>query len=172
MSYYAILNGSEITGVVTTNTPPMGAVLLSAAPDWSLRPSPHHRLYLVDGGLVWQDVRSLAEAKTEKLRELRDAREAALNSTFTWDGSVFDADQVSQTRLMGLRLDAQMPSFTSQAWRLADNSWRVLSATDAAGVWEALKAHMAYQFTWFAAKEAQVLSSETDTHAKVAAIVW
>lgn len=172
MNYYAILNGTEITGVMAADGPFPEGVQLTEPADWGSKPSAHHKPHLVSGSVVWQDSRSLSEARVEKLRQLRDAREAALNSTFTWDGSVFDADQVSQTRLMGLCLDAQLPGFTNQAWRLADNSWRVLDATDAAAVWVALKTHMAAQFTHFAAKEAAVNAVETNTPAKVDAIVW
>jgi hypothetical protein len=114
----------------------------------------------------------MAEAKVAKLSELRNAREAALNSIFTWDGSVFDADQISQTRLMGLYVDSQTPGFSSQPWRLADNSWRVLDATAASGVWVALKSHMSSQFSKFASLEAALNLTSTDTLSKVDAITW
>lgn len=172
MNNYAVLNGTEILGVLSSEAAPQGGVLLSAPLVWSTRPSEHHRAHLINGVLSWQDNRSLAEAREQKLQELKVAREVAVNSTFTWDGSVFDSDQVSQTRLMGMYVDSQTPGFSTQAWRLADNSWRVLDAEDAAGVWAALKSHMAAQFTKFAALETQLNDVGTDTLAEVDAITW
>ena len=79
---------------------------------------------------------------------------------------------MSQTRLLGLFVDSQSSGFTSRAWRLSDNSWRVLNAADAAGVWGALTTHIDTQFIHFAAREAEVNSPAADTLAKVDAIVW
>lgn len=118
----------------------------------------------------WVDARNLAAAQTSKLAELRDAREAAINSTFEWDGSVFDSDQVSQTRLLGLYLDSREEDFVATSWRLSDNSWRELSAEDARGVWLALKNHVKTHFDQFAEKEAQVMAA--GTVAAVDAIQW
>lgn len=132
--------------------------------DWSNRPeAPNIGAYLVfrDGRFEWVDPRTLTEAKIQRVAQMRDARDAAINGSFIWDGSTFDADQVSQTRIMGLKVASADAGFTAKAWRLADNSWRVLSAADAAGVWAALEAHVSGHFTTFAGLDAAIQAATT-----------
>jgi hypothetical protein len=82
----------------------------------------------------WIDQRSLEQAKADKRAELRVARTAAIYSTFTWDGSEFDANVESQGLIKGAVLDAMVASQAgadfSIDWTLADNSVRTLSGSD------------------------------------------
>lgn len=112
----------------------------------------------------------IAELKAAKVAELRARREARICGGFSWGGHQFDSDQVSQTRILGLFLDSQSQSFTTTSWRLADNSWLTLNATDIAGVWAALKDHIRGNFDLFATLEAQVNSSSTAL--QISQVAW
>lgn len=118
----------------------------------------------------WQDTSTLQDLKLAKLAYLKTARDSAINGTITWDNSTFDSDQVSQTRLMGVYLDALSNPTLSQAWRLSDNTWQVLSANDIKAIWAVLKAHLTTQFIKFATYEALVESATTI--AQVEAVTW
>jgi hypothetical protein len=109
---------------------------------------------------AWVDPRVLADHKAAKMLVLKLERDAGLAS-FEWDGSMFDADNTAQIRLLGLLTASREPGFTTEMWRLADNSWRELDASDVAEVWAALKGNLRDCFTLFAALEAQVAAAET-----------
>lgn len=113
---------------------------------------------------------SLESLKARKVAALRTTREAVVDGGFVWDGSTFDSDQVSQTRLLGLRVEATSASYTPKTWRLADNSWRMLSATDALAVWDALRVHIETAFLRFAQREAAVATATTAE--EVDAVTW
>lgn len=115
----------------------------------------------------WIDERVLEQMQGDLLAAVKRERDARIESGFEWDGSPFDSDAaISQPRLLGLFTTALAGGLPPEgyAWRLANNSWRVLSAADAAAVWGAFQAHMAAHFAAFAAHEAAVLA-ETDTEA-------
>lgn len=104
---------------------------------------------------VWEA--SIADAKVRLMQMLKRVRDTLINDTFTWNGHVFDCDQVSQTRILGLFTTAiSAPSVFPIDWRLADNSWVSLSVTDAMGVWTALQSNMKARFIQFAVHEATV----------------
>jgi hypothetical protein len=170
MTYQAKLNGTAIVTVVQADDPREGWVSIGGPVNWADRPTLNHYPHLIDGAVVWQDNRILADVKAARVALMRVARDAAINGTFTWDGSAFDADQVSQTRILGLKVASTDAGFTSQAWRLADNTWRTLSAADAADVWTALQAHLAGHFATFAAREAAIAAATTV--AAVDLITW
>lgn len=105
-----------------------------------------------------------SELRADLIEKLKRARDTRFEAGFIWDGSPFDSDTaVSQPRLLGLFTTAIAGGIPPEgyAWRLADNTWRVLSASDAIAVWGAFQAHMAGLFAAFAAHEAAVLA-ETD----------
>jgi len=171
MTYYAKLLGTRIQAVVQSDDPGWdGWAEISGPVNWSNRPTPSHYPHLVNGAVVWQDNRVLVDVKSARVALMRDARDSAINGTFTWDGSAFDADQVSQTRILGLKVASTDAGFTPKAWRLADNTWRTLSAADAADVWTALQAHVAGHFATFAAREAAIAAATTV--AAVDLITW
>ena len=119
---------------------------------------------------VMRASRPLAQIKAERVRQIKTARDAAIYGTFVWDDSVFDADQVSQTRILGLKVASTDVNYAPIAWRLADNSWRQLSAADAGGVWDALQAHVSGHFHTFAAREAAIMIATSI--AAVDAVTW
>jgi hypothetical protein len=170
-THFARLVGDRVVGVVETDTAPGGDWHpLQAWPGWAARPSPHAQPHVVAGAIVWLDGRTLPEARAARIQALRDAREAAITAGFSWDGSAFDSAQLSQTRLLGLYISSQSPSFAPQPWRLADNTWRTLTAACVAGVCAALQAHVRAQFAQFAAREAAV--NAASSIAEIDAVAW
>jgi Domain of unknown function (DUF4376) len=118
----------------------------------------------------WVDPRTLQSHKADRVQALRQAREEVIAAGFTWDGSAFDSDMKSQTRLLGLRVKAMSDPGMSEQWRLQDNTWRTLSATDAMGVWGALEQHIRQAFITFSVLEAQVLAASSIE--QVSTISW
>lgn len=123
------------------------------------RPSPHHRFDLV--AKQWIDPRSLGELKAEKWTEIKMARTEAEHGGFTWDGSTFDSDPVSQQRITGaVTLAAMSPDFLV-AWGLADNTTRALSQLGMIQVGVALGQHIAAQFSKGVALRSQINAAAT-----------
>lgn len=118
----------------------------------------------------WVDPRTLADFKAAKWAEIKKAREAAEFGGFTWDGSTFDSDAMSQSRIMGaVQLANLDPGFTI-AWTLADNSVRSLSASDMFAVGVALGQHVAAQHEKARTLRAQIEAATTTE--QVAAVAW
>ena len=118
----------------------------------------------------WEDPRTLADHKAEKWRNIKANRDAAEHGGFTWDGSVFDSDALSQQRITGAVTLAQMlPAFTT-VWTLKDNSTRTLSAADMFAVGVALGTHVSTQFLQGQLLRAQI--DEAATAQEVEAIHW
>ena len=132
------------------------------------KPSPNHTFNYTSK--QWEDPRTLADLKAEKWRNIKANRDAAEHGGFTWDGSVFDSDALSQQRITGAVTLAQMsPAFTT-VWTLANNSTRTLSAADMFAVGMALGTHVATQFL-----QGQLLREQIDdaaTAQEVEAIHW
>lgn len=108
-----------------------GAPLLDTVEAWLLADAASPFL----GGLVVLDQSASLEAtKARKWAEVKVARDAALAAGFTYDGSVFDSDDKSVTRLTGAAVLAMMATSAGQpysaSWTLADNSVRTLNATE------------------------------------------
>lgn len=118
----------------------------------------------------WIDPRTLQDLKDAQWAQIKQARSQAEYAGFTWDGSVFDSDAISQNRITGaVTLATLSPAFTI-SWILADNTVRTLSATDMMQVGEALGQHVAAQFAHGAALRAQI--EEALARAEVEAVVW
>lgn len=94
----------------------------------------------------WVDARNLEQLRAAKWNQIKAARDAAEFGGFTWDGSAFDSDLTSQSRIQGAaQLAALAPTTFSIDWTLADNSVRTLNAAQMTAVGEALGAHVATQ---------------------------
>jgi len=118
----------------------------------------------------WEDPRTLQDIKTEKWINIKANRDSHEYGGFTWDGSVFDSDALSQQRIAGAVQLAQMnPAFTT-VWTLADNTTRLLSAQDMFGVGLALGAHVSGVFSHGMALRAQIDAATTAQ--EVEAINW
>lgn len=132
------------------------------------RPSIHHVFDYATK--QWVDPRTLEDLKAQRWREIRGARDAAEFGGFTWDGSTFDSDAMSQSRIMGAAQLAQLdPAFTID-WTLADNSVRNLSAADMVAVGVALGQHVATQHATARTLRAQIQAATTA--AEVEAVSW
>lgn len=124
------------------------------------------------GGLIVPDnSASLGTLKSRKWQEIKQARTQAEYAGFTWGGSVFDSDAISQSRISGAVQLASLAGATFTIdWTLADNSVRTLSAADMDAVAMALGQHVQTQFI-----KAQGLRTQIDAAlnpAQVAAVVW
>lgn len=127
------------------------------------QPTPNH---VFDYDLKqWADPRSLDDLRASKLAEVKSWRDEHL-AVFTWDGSVFDSNEA---RMLGLRVEASTPGFEPVAWRLADNSWRVLTAEDSLAVYAAFIANLRACFQRFGELEIQVMGSN---EGELSTIAW
>ena len=104
------------------------------------KPSAHH---VFDwAGKAWIDPRSLQDFKDARWAEVRQERDSAEFGGFSWDGSRFDSDALSQQRITGAVTLAMMNSAFSIDWTLADNTVRTLNAADMIEIGVALGRHV------------------------------
>lgn len=133
------------------------------------RPSPEHQWDWATH--AWVDPRSLDDLKAERWAVIKAARDTAEFGGFTWDGSVFDSDLTSQSRIQGaVQLAGLDPTGFSVVWTLADNTARTLNAAQMQQVGAALGVHVNTQHV-----KARTLRAEIDaatTAAEVAAVEW
>lgn len=94
----------------------------------------------------WVDSRSLEDYKVYQWTFIKKARSEAEYAGFTWDGSTFDSDTLSQNRITGAVTLAQMSTAFSIDWVLANNTVRTLNQVDMLQVGAALGNHVAQQF--------------------------
>jgi len=118
----------------------------------------------------WIDPRTLDDLKAQQWETIKAARTQAEYGGFTWDGSAFDSDAVSQARLTGAVQLAQLNPAMTLDWTLKNNTVRTLSAADLIAVGVALGVHVATQFAKGQALRAQI-DAATAKEA-VEAIVW
>lgn len=82
----------------------------------------------------WIDRRNFERLLAHKRIELNEAKAAEIEGGFVWDGSRFQADQLSQTRLLTAVLSARDSALNGEAfsrtWRLFDNTTRVMSCNE------------------------------------------
>lgn len=136
------------------------------------QPSPHH---LFDYTIKqWVDPRTLQDIKDVKWAEIKGARNATEFGIFTWNGSTFDSDAASQSRIQGAAQLATLALMNNQMfsvdWTLADNTVRTLSAQDMIMVGTAMGEHITMQHTKARLKRKEI---EAATIAdQVAAITW
>ena len=99
-------------------------------------PSPHH---VFDWAVKqWQDPRTLQDLKDAKWAVIKQARDAAESSTFTYNDMVFDGDLNAQRRLASYISVSKSAIAAGQPFSadftLADNSLVTLSAQDFVGI--------------------------------------
>lgn len=133
------------------------------------RPSPQHEFDWATH--TWVDPRTLADLKAERWAAIKVARDAAEFGGFTWDGSAFDSDLTSQSRIQGaVQLSNLDPTGFSLVWTLADNSTRTLNAVQMQQVGVALAQHVDTQHTKARTLRAQIEAATTAE--QVAAVEW
>jgi hypothetical protein len=98
-------------------------------PDWPgwTPPAPGMRPRLVDGAVVWQDPRSLAELKAAKNAEINAARLGANHSGFEYLGKRIATDPLSRGDLDAVAAivarTGALPAGWPGAWKATDNSF-------------------------------------------------
>lgn len=116
------------------------------------------------------DNRLLETVKAERWNFIKSERDKAEYGGFTWDGSVFDSDAISQQRITGAVTLAQMDVSYTTGWVLADNTVRVLTSADISAVGVALGQHVGAGFIHATILRAAIESASTVS--AVEAIVW
>lgn len=86
----------------------------------------------------WEDTRSLDEVKISTWNRIKSLRDLLEFGGFTFEGNVYDSNQVSQGRIMGAALAG-----VEQPWTLQDNSSLVLSADQLKQLYSAMAQHVA-----------------------------
>jgi len=127
-----------------------------------------------NSSMSWVNTQSIEDCKTQRWDAIKQLRDEARRGGFTWDGSAFDSDAISQMNIQGAAQLATLAALASQDfnidWTLADNTIRNLSREEMIAVGRALGEHIA------AAHEAgRVLRTQIDeasTTEEVEAIVW
>lgn len=120
---------------------------------------------------------ALEDAKSEALKRITEARNAALESlTAAWDGDMWDADELTASRIANAlcmireaaALGIQTPP--SIVWRTADNKDRTLTIAELTQMGAAV--FLAQQAVW--AKQAQLKNAAAAANAadKARAIKW
>ena len=130
---------------------------------------PDRSIYTLDKtARAW--VLDLGKLKATQWTAIKQARSAAEYAGFTWDGSTFDSDAISQNRITGAVALAQMSSTFSIGWVLADNTVRTLNQSDMLAVGAELGAHVAAQFAKGVLLREQIEAATTAE--EVAVVVW
>lgn len=158
-------------GWVTVDGAPNGDWWDIVTGQWETKPTQPDSAHVFDYTTKqWYDPRTLNDIKLAKWAIIKQARSSAEFGGFTWDGSPFDSDAISQSRIQGaVQLAAMAPGFTID-WTLANNSVRNLSTADLANVGAALGMHVAAQHA-----KARLLRSQIEaatTVAEVDAVTW
>lgn len=113
-------------------------------------------------------------SKELKWAQIKQARAKEEYAGFTWNSTIFDSDVISQNRITGAVMLAQMAIAGGQPysieWTLKDNTVRTLTAQDMLAVGTALGAHVQTQFSKGQALRAQIEAATTQ--AEVEAISW
>lgn len=148
-------------------------------------PSTH---YMTDNGLVpypkkpadycefdwathtWFDPRTLKQVQDKKWEEIKQTRKSIEEGGFTWDGSGFDSDPLSQSRIQGAVQLAQLDSNFSINWTLSDNTTRTLNTSDMINVGITLGQHVDTTHTH--SRTLRDLINKAKTIKEVEAITW
>lgn len=132
------------------------------------RPSSHHIFnYTIK---QWEDPRTLQDFKDTQWNLIKQARSQAEYAGFTWDGSTFDSDALSQNRITGAVTLAQLSTSFTIDWILADNTVRTLNQISMLQVGATLGQHVAAVFTNGVLRREAIEAATTPE--EVEAVVW
>lgn len=122
----------------------------------------------------WVASPTLAALKAAKWALVRAQRDAVEFGGYAWDGSTFDSDSQSQSRIMGAVQMAVLAASAGQpfsiAWTLADNTARTLSGAEMIGVGLQLGVHVGTAHT--IARALRELIEAATTAEELEAIEW
>ncbi len=146
MSHFAYFDSDGVIRQTTSGgEAPVIDGLSSIETPYQLDPRAWH---VANGELVvgLLDLRDMTRRKLDHWRAIKRARDAAEFGGFTWDGSIFDSDEKSQSRIQGAAQLATLAALASQAfsvdWTLADNSVRTLTGAQMLEVGTAMGVHI------------------------------
>ena len=127
------------------------------------------------GGTVVADgLDTLDSLKLRKWAAIKDRREQVEFGGFTWDGSVFDSDAESQSRIQGASQLATLAMLSSSNfsvdWTLADNTVRTLSIANMLAVGQAMGVHI--MTTHGVGRGLRAAIEAATTTAAVEAVTW
>jgi hypothetical protein len=98
------------------------------------------------GTSSWVRHYTLQQLKDARWGLMKIARDQMEQGGFVWDGSTFDSDTVSQSRIQGASQLATLAALASQPfevpWTLADNTVRVLTGAEMLSTGEAMGIHI------------------------------
>lgn len=178
MRNYAIHDANGVIRQTATlpdeSDPPLIDGLLTTETDEPIDGTAWH----IAGGLPVAgllDLRTLAERKVDKWAELKSARDAQEFGFFVWDGSTFDANRESQSRVQGAAQLATLAQLAGQLlfsvdWTLADNSVRTLTGAQMLEVGQAMGTHIMTTHAIGRALRDTLMAATTI--AEVEAITW
>lgn len=117
---------------------------------------------------------TLAGAKAMQWARIKAERTKREFGTLVWDGSTFDIDMLSSSRIRGAALDAlkaiSNATAYSETWTLTDNSERTLSALEVVALNAALRQHVSALHATSRFLRAQIEGATTIED--VQAVVW
>lgn len=136
------------------------------------KPLPH--MVWSGDGKEWADLRTLDDVRATQWDKVKASRDVAEYGGFTWDGSAFDSNLVSQSRIQGASQMAILAKSAGQPflieWTLADNSVRTLSADEMIGVGMAMGMHITAVHT--AGREKRTEINNATTVEEIESVVW
>jgi len=84
----------------------------------------------------------LADVLVRKKQAIKNRRDEALNSGTTVNGVTVATDDLSQQRITGAALAATVDNTTTVKWKLPDDSFVTLDATQVIGIAQGVRAHV------------------------------
>ena len=120
---------------------------------------------------IVEDIKTLDELKTNKIAELKTARDTNEQDYFIYDGNKYDSDPVSCQRITDTVLLANaVGDGFSIIWTDYDNIGRELDKAGINGLLVALATHSQACHTQYNLLKEQVINAQTAD--EVAAVVW
>lgn len=149
-------------GYYTEVTPPFGFNGYMLNGEWIEKPaSPGIGFIWNKSEKTWTDCRTPITA-AEKVSQLKEARDSAINGGFEFMGHIFDSDTKSQSDILGAYIAVTTGQLNSVDWRLQDNTWVTLSPTDVSGLYLTLTAHVQNAFMKFKKLEELCMEPRVD----------
>lgn len=174
MTVYAVLDGTEVKCFVALpeSEAPEGAVPMPDMPTPHYPPPPYAgaRLHWVDGELVWQDSRPLAEARAAAWEAIKAHRTAISTAPYPLRDFELDADELSIDRITRAVVLMSAMGLPEQPWRCADNAMRTLTLADLLAVGAGIGARLTAAIETSDGLWQQLQAAQT--HAEVAAVEW
>lgn len=122
----------------------------------------------------WRHELTFAGRKAAKWDEIKAARAAAEFGGFAWDGSIFDCDELAQSRIQGgvlLAMQAEAVGAPFEIdWTLADNTVRTLAGAGMIAAGLAMGGHVSAQHEIARALRAAIDAALTAE--QLEAVIW